>query len=56
MAKTKTKKKAEKWRLVEKKKKRKWLEYLEQLWNKVLVENTTLLRSIKMLWLKLYVE
>ena len=37
------KKKAEKQRIVkEKKKKKKKLEYLQQLWDKVLVEDTTL--------------
>jgi len=42
VAKAKAREKAEKRRLVEKKKKKR-LEYLQQLWNKVLAENAALL-------------
>ena len=41
--KTKTRKKAEKQRLAEEKKKKKWIEYLKQLQNKVLTKDATLL-------------
>ena len=41
----KARKKAKKKRLVEEKKKKKQMEYLQQLWDKVLAENTTLLED-----------
>jgi len=41
----KTREKAEKRRLIEKEDKRKWLAYLQQLQDKVLVEDTTLLED-----------
>ena len=44
-AKAKIKKKAKKQRLVEEKKKKKWLEYLQQLQNKMLVKDATLLEG-----------
>jgi len=34
-----------KWRLVEEEKKKKWMEYLQQLWDKVLADNATLLEG-----------
>ena len=43
----KARKKTKKQRLAKKKDKRKWMEYLQQLWNKVLAEDTTLLESTK---------
>ena len=45
MAEAKTREKAKKKRLVEEKKKKKWIKYLQQLWDKVLVENTALLEG-----------
>ena len=47
VAKAKTREKAEKWRLVKEKEKKKWLEYLKQLWNKILAKNATLLGDTK---------
>ena len=44
-AKAKVKKKAKKQRLAEEKKKKKWLEYLQQLQNKMLVKDATLLEG-----------
>ena len=44
-AEAKAKEKAKKQRHVKEKKKKKWLEYLQQLQNKVLVEDTALLES-----------
>ena len=48
-AEAKVKEEAERKKIAEKKKKKKkrMLEYLQQLWDKVLVEETTLLKSIK---------
>jgi len=43
---TKARKEAKKWRIAEKKKK-KWIEYLYQLQDKVLVENTTFLEGVE---------
>ena len=42
---TKAKEEAERQRLAEEKKKKKQLEYLQQLWNKVLVEDAALLEN-----------
>jgi len=47
VAKAKTREKAEKWRLVKEEEKKKWLEYLKQLWNKILAKNATLLGDTK---------
>ena len=44
-AEAKVKEEAKRQGLVEEKKKKKWLEYLQQLWDKVLVEDATLLES-----------
>ena len=43
----KTKEEAKKRRLAKKKKKKKWIEYLQQLQNKVLVEDAALLEGTK---------
>jgi len=45
VTKTKTREKVKKWRLMEKKDKRKWLEYLKQLQDKVFAKNAILLES-----------
>jgi len=45
--KAKARKEAKKWRIAEKKKKKKQIEYLHQLQDKVLVENTTFLEGME---------
>jgi len=44
-AEAKTRQETKKWRIIEEKKKKKRLEYLQQLWNEVLVGNATLLED-----------
>lgn len=43
--KTKAREKAKKQRIAEEEEKKKWIEYLQQLWDKILVENTVLLEG-----------
>jgi len=43
IAKAKIRKETKKWRLVEEEDKKKWIEYLQQLWNEVLAKNIAIL-------------
>ena len=43
IAKAKIRKETKKWRLVEEEDKKKWMEYLQQLWNEVLAKNIAIL-------------
>ena len=45
MVKAKVREKAEKWKITEEKKKKKWIEYLQQLWDKIVAEDIILLES-----------
>jgi len=45
VAEVKIREETKKWRLVEEEEKKKWIEYLQQLWDEVLADNATLLEG-----------